>query len=195
MRKIFLTALAVASLSVTAQKKKAPAKSAAPKFATKTVLAKTDGFCFEALGKKDACRIYALAGKDSLQIGTAKATPTNAKIKPFLADATKMINLAWTVNYKQGDPKSRTEDITETHNEIWNPVSKTKVFENVQTVNNISEIVWIDPNKTASKTVDKIRREGSEFTLNQDGTVLLSNKNGQSKLRYDLVRQQFVGTK
>jgi len=196
MRKIFIAWLALTSLAAVAQQKKGPAKSAAPKNSNKTVVAKSDGLSFEAFKKADTYKLYVLAGKDSLQLsGPSKAAPENAIIKSFSAGGTKLYLVNWTAHYKVGDVKSKLEDITETHSEIWNADTKTRVFENTQSADNISEIVWLDPNKTASKTEEKIRRAGMEFTLGADGSVTLKNKAGESKLKFDPVKQQYVSTK
>jgi hypothetical protein len=70
-----------------------------------------------------------------------------------------------------------------------------KVFENVQTVNNVSEIVWLDPNKTASKTVEKIKRDGMECAVSGECEVTLKNKTSQQVLVYDKAAGKFVPKK
>jgi hypothetical protein len=94
-----------------------------------------------------------------------------------------------------GDAKAKLEDITESHTEIWDVAAKKRVFENTNLVNHITEIVWLDPNKTASKTEQKIRREGMECTVSPQGDVLLKNKSSESKFGYDAAQGKFTAKK
>lgn len=191
MKKTLLLLLAISSIAMYGQKKKTKTATA-PK---KTALASIDNISAELSERKDSYRFYTLAGKDTLfakTIAKKNGAPTDVKILPFTAGTSKLHSVVWNEKKTVGDAKSKLENITETHTEIWNIQSKTKVFENVQSVNNITEIVWLDPNKTASKTVEKIKRDGMECTIDKNCEVTLKNKTQQTKYTYDQASQKFV---
>jgi len=194
---ILLLLLVVFSLTAYSQKKKTTAKAPA---INKTILAKTGNISVELIEKKDTYKFYMMSGKDSLlikfiqgRIGTN--VPMDCKITPFTAKGAKLYSLTWTEKSTVGDAKTKLENITETHTEIWDVTAKTKLYENIQKVINITEIVWLDPNKTASKTQEKIRRDGFELTLTPEGDILLKNKTQQDKLTYDTAQKKFVSKK
>lgn len=192
MKKILLLFLAVSSIAMYGQKKKAQTIATTSK---KTVLANADIVSAELAERKDSYRFYAVAGKDTLfakTITKKNGAPTNVKILPFAAGATKLYSIVWNEKKTVGDAKSRLENSTETHTEIWNAASNAKVFDNVQSVSNITEIVWLDPNKTASKTVEKIKRDGMECTIDKNCEVTLKNKTQQTRYMYDQASQKFV---
>jgi hypothetical protein len=73
--------------------------------------------------------------------------------------------------------------------------SQKEVFSNSKLVNNISEKVFLDKNKTASETQDKIRREGFDLVVNTDGTLSQKGKNQENKFSYDAASMSFVDAK
>ncbi len=184
----------VCGLSAFGQKKKPVSKPAAT---AKNMLAKADDLSAEVIQKKNGAVFYALTGKDTLFSSPIPkdGVPTQVKITPFTAGAAKLYGISWTQKKKLGDPKSKLENITESHTEIWDITAKKRVFENTNSVNNITEIVWLDPNKTASKTVEKVRREGMECSLMPTGDVILKSKSQETKYCYDPAGQKFVNKK
>lgn len=196
MQKIFITVLLVVfSFGAFAQKGK---KTSAQPNAKKKVLAKSENITAELLEKKDNYKFYLLVGKDSLTIKSPSGkanVPVDCKIVPFTAKGTKLYSISWIEKSVVGDAKTKIENITYTHTQIWDIAGKAKIMDNVQMVNNITEIVWLDPNNTASKTVDKIRRDGFEFILTKDGDVILKNKTQEDRFSYDAAQKKFVGKK
>ncbi|HLA54925.1 MAG TPA: hypothetical protein VK623_02395 [Flavobacterium sp.] len=200
-KKILLLLLCAFCLSANAQKSKKPAKTkTATTTAKKTTLAKAETLSAELLEKKDNYKFYLLAGKDSIliknisgKIGTN--VPTECKITPFTTKGAKLYSVSWIERNTVGDAKSKLENITETHTEIWDVPNKAQLYANTQMVDNISEIVWLDPNKTASKTVEKIRRDGFELTLLPDGDINIKNKTMEDKLTYDAAQKKYVSAK
>jgi hypothetical protein len=196
-KKILLLLLAICCFSGYSQKNKPVAKAPAAK---KTVLAKSENITLELSEKKDSYRFYMLNGKDSVMIKFIQGrigtnVPMDGKITPFTTKGTKLYSVTWIEKSTIGDAKTKLENITETHTEIWNIATKTKLFENVQKVNNITEIVWLDPNKTASKTQEKIRRDGFELTLTPEGDIILKNKTQQDKMAYDASQKKYISKK
>lgn len=200
MKKFLLLLLVVASVASYGQKKK-PAKGKAVAKTTaakKSVLAKADNLSAELLEKKDSYRFYAMSGTDTLSsksIPKKNGAPADCKITPFGAKGAKLYAISWVEKYSTGDAKTKLENTTETHTEIWDEGTKTKLYDNTQKVINISEIVWLDANKTASKTVEKIRRDGFELTVTPEGDLLLKNKTQQDRLTYDAAQKKFVAKK
>ena len=72
---------------------------------------------------------------------------------------------------------------------------KKQVFSNTQITNKITEIVFLDRLKTASETQEKVRREGFEFVLNPDGTLIQRSKTQENKWVYDKDKMEFVDAK
>ncbi len=187
-------------LSSNAQKPKAKTKSV-----SKTQsLAKAEGVQAILIEQTGPAVFYVVSGAgktaDSLLVKTvidksAEKLPKEVKLKKLSLKGAPLIYVGWTEKKTLGDAKTKLENIVETHSEIWDPATKSRVFENTQTVNNITEIVWLDANKTASKTVDKIRRDGFEFTLNPDGGISLKNKTQQESLSYDADQKKYIAAK
>jgi hypothetical protein len=200
-KKILLLLFCAFCLSANAQKSKKPAKAKVTTVAAKkTILAKAETISAELLEKKDNYKFYLLAGKDSIliknisgKIGTN--VPADCKITPFTAKGTKLYSVSWVEKNTVGDAKTKLENITETHTEIWDVPNKAQLYANTKMVDNISEIVWLDPNKTASKTVDKIRRDGFELTLLPDGDINIKNKTQEDRLTFDAAQKKYVSVK
>ena len=193
MKQLFiLFALALTITTGFAQKKKTPAKS------TKTAsVAKVDNLTAEIKGKTFQLTISD-KGKPTDAIIVKELTndvkPIDMKLSSFTANGTKLYLLQWT---EKSNTKTdlKTEDITMIYSVIYEITSKKQVFSNYQKTTNIVEKVFLDRNKTASETQEKVRKEGFEFVLNPDGSVTQKSKNQENKWSYDPAKQEFVEVK
>ena len=193
MKQLFiLFALAFTITTGFAQKKKTPVKS------TKTAsVAKVDNLTAEIKGKTFQLTISD-KGKPADAIIVKELTndvkPIDMKLSSFAANGTKLYLLQWT---EKSNTKTdlKTEDITMIYSVIYEITSKKQVFSNYQKTTNIVEKVFLDRNKTASETQEKVRKEGFEFVLNPDGSVTQKSKNQENKWSYDAVKQEFVEVK
>ncbi len=178
---ILLSLLFLISLSSFAQKKKKKSKSK-KETSSKLVLASANDLIFEMNTKNGLNKMYLLAGKskDSIPVKSFSTSeilmPTNAKVKQFTANGTTLYNITWTENVTTGDASSKLENSVKTNNQIYDIATKSKLYENIQSVVNITEIVYLDRLKNASETQRRIRKEGSEFVLNADGSFDLKGK-------------------
>ena len=199
MKKIILILFLTSICQSYSQKKKA-VDPASTQIAT---LAKADNITAQLIENKAGYKFYLLVNstgkpdtlflkKSPVKNGTY---PTDCKIKQFTVKGTKLYLVNWNEKTVVGNAKTRLENITYTHSEIWDISKKIRLLENIQTTNNITEIVWLDPNSTASKTVEKVRREGFEFTLTPDGDIMLKNKTQQDKLTYDAAEKKYIAMK
>jgi len=192
MKRIVLLAL-IALLSVNAysQKKKTVAKKPAT---AASGLAKVDNLVAEV--KKGNFQVTINENgkeKDAVIIKTADANfkPTNCKLTALTASGTKLYLLSWTeVTQQKTDLK--TEDITTNFSVIYELASKKQVFSNTQSNTHIVEKVFLDKNKTASETREKMRKDGFEFILNADGSVTQKGKKQDIKWIYDTVKMEYV---
>ena len=182
MKKIvLLSLLLLVSVNSFAQKKKKKLNSK-KETSTKLILATANELIFEMNTKKGQNKMYLLAGKtkDSIQVKSFSTSdnllPLNSKLKQFTASGTTLYNITWTENVITGDASSKLENSVKTNNQIYDVATKTKLYENVQSVVNITEIVYLDKLKNASETQRRIRKEGSEFVLNADGSFDLKGK-------------------
>ena len=116
--------------------------------------------------------------------------PTNCKLSSFMASGVKLYLLSWT-EFSSTKSDIKTEDKTMVYSVIYEIVSKKQVFSNYQLTNHITEKVFLDKNKTASETQEKIRHEGFEFTLNPDGSVTQKNRTQQTTFVYDAAKMEF----
>jgi hypothetical protein len=196
MKKL-LVLFAITLLTTTsfAQKKKAPVKSTK---SAATSSAKVDHLTAEIKGKTFQLTI-AEKGKpaDAMMIKEAieeSNKPTDIKLSSFTANGVKLYLVQWTEkNSTKTDLKA--EDITTIYSVIYEIENKKQVFSNFQKTTNIVEKVFLDRNKTASETQEKVRREGFEFILNADGTVTQKGKNQENKWQYDAAKIDFVDVK
>lgn len=192
---LILLAIALSTTTGFAQKKKAPVKST--KTATTSSTAKVDNLTAEIKGKTFQLTI-AEKGKaaDAITVkelvGDVKLA--DIKLSGFTANGTKLYLLQWT---EKSNIKTdlKTEDITMIYSVIYEIPNKKQVFSNYQKTTNIVEKVFLDRNKTASETQEKVRREGFEFVLNPDGSVTQKSKNQENKWTYDVAQQEFVDAK
>lgn len=184
---LFLTATATVGM---AQKKKSAVK-------TTPTTAKVDNLTAEIKGKMFQLSI-AEKGKtiDAIVVKevTTDVKPTDLKLTGFTANTTKLYLLQWTEkNTFKTDLKK--EDVTTIYSVIYELSNKKQVFSNYQKTTNIVEKVFLDKNKTASETQEKVRREGFEFVLNPDGSVTQKNKAQENKWVYDGTKQEFIEAK
>lgn len=124
----------------------------------------------------------------------AKFSPEDAKITSFTANSTKLYLLTWTEkSATKTDLKS--ENIVTINCQVFNIDTKSMLFSNFQTTNNIVEKVFLDRLKNASETQEKIRREGFVFTLNSDGSIVQKNKTQENKWIYDAASNKYIDAK
>lgn len=188
MKKTFLLILlSVFCLNINAQKKK---KSIA-KITKNNVLAKSENVTVEIV--KNNFNIYVLNGKikDSITIKTIGASnPVDCKLKSFSTKGNKFFLLTYNEKSIVQNP-NKTEDITITNSDIFDILTKTKIYSNIQKSTKITEKVFLDKLKNASETQEKIRNEGYNFTLLPDGDISLNSKTKSSKLSYDVATKQY----
>lgn len=182
-----LTAIATTGF---AQKKKTPIK-------TTPTTAKVDNLTAEIKGKTFQLSI-AEKGKtiDAIVVKelTTDVKPTDLKLTGFTANATKLYLLQWTEkNTLKTDLKK--EDITTIYSVVYELSNKKQLFSNYQKTTNSVEKVFLDKNKTASETQEKVRREGFEFVLNPDGSITQKNKTQENKWVFDTTKQEFIEAK
>ncbi|MEC4005850.1 hypothetical protein OX283_014355 [Flavobacterium sp. SUN052] len=193
MKKVVLVAfIMLISSSIYSQKKKSTkaAKSA-------TALAKVDNLVAEVKSGNFQLTINENGKpKDAIVIKTADAkfAPTNCKLTSFKASGATLYLLTWT-EITQNKTDLKTEDITTIYSNIYEITSKKLVLYNTQLTNHIVEKVFLDKLKNASETQEKMRREGFEFTLNPDGSVIQKNKTQQNNLVYDATKMEYVASK
>lgn len=192
---LILLAIALSTTTGFAQKKKTPVKST--KTATTSSTAKADNLTAEIKGKTFQLTISE-KGKaaDAITVKelVGDVKPADIKLSGFTANGTKLYLLQWT---EKSNIKTdlKTEDITMIYSVIYEIPNKKQVFSNYQKTTNIVEKVFLDRNKTASETQEKVRREGFEFVLNPDGSVTQKSKNQENKWTYDVAKQEFVDAK
>lgn len=134
--------------------------------------------------------------KDAIVVkaADAKFTPTDCKLTAFKANGTTLYLLNWTEK-TLNKTDLKTENITTIYSKVYDVTTKAEVFSNYQTTNNIVEKVFLDRLKNASETQEKIRREGFEFILNPDGSIVQKNKTQENKWTYDAKAVKYVDAK
>ncbi|WP_295335876.1 hypothetical protein [Flavobacterium sp.] len=200
MKKIVIfTFMALLSLNAYSQKKtrgeteRSRAKTTAKSTAT-AGLAKADNLVVEI--KKGNFQLTINENgkeKDAVIVKPADANfkPTNCKLIALTASGAKLYLLTWTeVTQQKSDLK--TEDITTNFSVIYEITSKKQVFSNTQTNSHIIEKVFLDKNKTASETREKMRKDGFELVLNPDGTLTQKGKKQDIKWVYDATKMEYV---
>ncbi len=191
MKKLFLLILiSFFCINANAQKK----KKSNIKITKTNVLAKTDNISVEI--NNNNLNLYINNGKlkDSINIKSLTITPTECKIKAFTTKNNTFYLLTYLEKSMIQNP-NKSEDITVTNSEIYDIVSKTKVYGNIQKTTKITEKIFLDRLKNASETQEKMRNEGYIFALMTDGDISLSSKTKSSKLTYDLTTKQFIENK
>jgi hypothetical protein len=164
-------------------------KKSVKALATITSLAKADNLVAEVKGGNFQLTID---GKDAIIVKPvdAKFTPIDCKLTPFKASGTSLYLLTWTEK-SQTKTDLKTEDIVTVYSNIYDKTTKKAIFENKQLTNNITEKVFLDKLKQASETQQKIHREGFEFKLNADGSVIQKNKTKEYKLVYNATKMVY----
>lgn len=168
-------------------------KKIVKKIAPSIVLAKADNLTAELLNTNFYLFITTKTNsKDTLLLKSfdSNKVPSECKIVPFTAKGTKLYCVSWTEKTLT-ETKLKTEDATAFVTEICDSGSKTKVLSNVQTTTKIKEIHFLDKNQTVSETLEKIRREGFEFSLNPQGDVVLKNKTQENKMSYNAANKRY----
>lgn len=194
-RIVILTFMALLSLNTYSQKKtRGEAQRSGAKPTAAAGLAKVDNLLAEV--KKGNFQLTINENgkeKDAIIIKPADASfkPTNCKLTVVTASGTKLYLLTWTeVTQQKTDLK--TEDTTTNYSVIYEITSKKQVFSNTQSNTHIVEKVFLDKNKTASETREKMRKDGFEFVLNPDGTVTQKGKKQDIKWVYDAAKMEYV---
>ncbi len=192
MKKIaLLMILTLFTVSATAQKKKAVAKKTAPKI---TALAKADNLSADMAGNKFMVSVTNGKVKDTLfsrPFDPAKTLPADFKITPFKAKGVQLYAISWTQK-NISESKLKNEEALTTFTEIWDASAKKQIIANNQITTKVSEIVFLDKNKTVSETQQKMRREGFELTITPEGDIVLKNKTQENRMTYDAGQQKFV---
>lgn len=184
---LFLTATATVGM---AQKKKSAVKTTPTTVKVDNLTAEIKGKMFQLSIAEKGKTIDAIVVKEV----TTDVKPTDLKLTGFTANTTKLYLLQWTEkNTLKTDLKK--EDVTTIYSVIYELSNKKQVFSNYQKTTNIVEKVFLDKNKTASETQEKVRREGFEFVLNPDGSVTQKNKTQENKWVYDGTKQEFIEAK
>jgi hypothetical protein len=206
MKKTFLL-LFVALLSTVSYAQKSKKTKASPKTkvvaSNKKVVAKADNITAEFFKGKEVSKLYLLvpnaAKADTVTIKTftdkVNNLPVEVRITPFMAKGTKLYSVTWTEKSKVGDAKTKLEESTENHTEIFDLSTRTNVYSNTQKTTNITEIVFLDAVKVVSETQQKVRREGMELTVLPDGDLLLKNKQTQTKYTYKPEEKKYTAKK
>lgn len=120
--------------------------------------------------------------------------PTGCKLTSFKTSSISLYLLSWQEKTNTKTP-TKTEDIVTIYTKVYDITTKKEVFSNYQITNNITEQVFLDKNKTVSETQNKIRREGFEFTLNPDGSIIQKSKNQENKWVYDATKKEYLDAK
>ncbi len=126
----------------------------------------------------------------TIKLVDSKFAPMDCKLTAFKASGTTLYLLTWTEK-TQIKTDLKTEDIVTIYSNIYDKTAKKLVFENKQLTNNITEKVFLDKIKQASETQQKVRREGFEFKLNPDGSVVQKNKAKEYKLVYNATKMMY----
>lgn len=164
-----------------------------------TVLAKSDDLTAELIKNKNQQVFYVFrnekgAKKDTLLIKPIdKNVPAECKITTFKVKDTPLCCISWTEK-NITETKNKNEEALSTFSEIWEPGTKTQILSNVQTTTKIKEIVFLDKGQNASETQERMRREGFEFTLTNEGDVILKNKSQESRMTYNPTDKKYVNS-
>lgn len=170
---------------------KKPAKK--PAASSASVLAKSDNLTAEFIGNNLYLFVQNKSSRDTILLKRFdKVTvPVNPKIAKFSAKGAPLYSVSWS-EVKRNETKLKTEEATTICTEICDIEAKSKVLSNAQTTTRISEIVYLDKNKTVSETQDRIRREGFEYIQLPNGDIVLKNKTQENKMTYNPAERKFV---
>lgn len=197
MKKLFMLALALSlttTVSVAQKSKKSKGKAKVTAVAGPKSLAKADNLSVDYA--KNNLFVTIAPSKDTISLRKSTLSdPTEVAVKPISCSGNQMYCVTWTEKKKQGDAKTKLEDITQKHTMIVDVPSKAKVLENIEIANHITEKVYLSADKYVSETQEKTRREGFECSVAANGEVFLKNKSTQTKLVYDPNTKKFVAKK
>lgn len=136
-------------------------------------------------GKKENVILKEITAKDKTEF------PEDVKISSITIGGIKLYHFSYTEKTTTTIP-NKTENATITTNEIWEFAStKVKIFSNTHKLINIKEKQFLDKNKTASQDVEKVRREGFEFSLTKENDIVLSSKTQSNKFRFNVTTRRF----
>ncbi len=179
MKKILLLVLLVFSCGIYSQKKKKIVKKAP----ASEVIAKNNDLTAEIF-KSDFYLFKNVNGvkKDTLLLKTftEKVTPLECVITTFVAKAIPLYCITWKEN-KKIDTKLKKENTDISIAQIWNPATKTLVYNNIQTTSKIEEQVFLDKLKTVSETQQKVHKDGYAFSLLPDGDIVQKGKSSETR--------------
>lgn len=189
-KKYFLIALLLMSTAGFSQKKKAVKKTTAK--SSLIVLTKAGNLSAEY----DKNKLYLFTDvlrKDTIVLKKFETptVPAECKITPFTTKGVPLYCITWTEK-NVPDAKLKNEEATTIFNAIWDVSTKTQILANNQTTTKITEIVFLDKNKTVSETQEKLRKEGFEFTLTKEGDVILKNKAQENKMTYSVADKKYI---
>lgn len=190
---IFLVFITFLTSNGIAQKKKSSSKK--PEIADS--FAKLDNLVAEI--KKGDFRLTIIENGEEtdaliIKAADAKFSPIECKLISFNTNVIKLYLLSWKEKI-QIKTDLKTEDITTVYSVIYEITNKKQVFSNTQLSKHITEIVFLDKNKTVSETQEKMRNEGFELIVNPDGTLTQKNKTQKNILVYDKLKMEFVPKK
>ena len=192
MKKLLIVLfLSVSTLSMQGQKGKAKSPKSNPP------LAKLDNINVEVKeGNYQLTITENGTPKDAIVIKSVDATfaPTNCILKSFKANGVTLYLLTWSekVTLKTD---TKTEVSTVNNSNVYDVTAKKQVFANAQTTTDITEKVFLDKNKTVSETQQRKRKEGMEFVLNPDGSIIQKAKSQDYKWTYNASKIEYVEVK
>lgn len=197
MKKLFfITLLSLCALTSNAQKKRST-KSAKPK---NEILAKLDDVSAEIITINKE-RNLVLFIKNGVGVDTLKMKvvdkafkPSNFVLKPIMVKNTKLYVVTWNETILE-KTKTKVVNANVTESQIMNPVTNAILIGNTQKDSHIKETVFLDANKTASHEVEKNRKEGFQFVLNDDGTLILKTKTQENHYAYNPTTDKYEPTK
>lgn len=192
-RTILVAVIALASVSVFAQKK--GTKKSVAKPSSSNVLAKS-GDVSAQIGKDFFYVSTNSTGKDTIGIKKLATGifPKDCTLKTFSAKGTPLYQLTWT---EEATTKTelKTEVKKTVYSQIINPATKEKLFSNQNTVTNITEKVFLDRLKNASETQERVRREGFDLEVTPEGDLVQKNKSQQNNYVFSEPDKKYVSGK
>lgn len=184
MKKLFVVAfLSLFALNVHAQKNK--------------VLGKAENLTAEIVpngkGKKLIVNVKGASGTETLDVKTVANSDLHPKdfvIKYINANGVKLCYITWKEQITtQTKMKKEVADIIES--QIWNPETKTLLVGNTQKSIYIKETKYLDKRRTATHEVEKRKKQGFEFVLNKDGSIILKTSKQQNHYAYNKANNRY----
>jgi len=189
MKKIFLfLCVGLLTLNGFSQKKKSSTKTPS----SASALPKVDNLQVEIKNGKFQVTISEKGKTNDMLIVKdvdAAFTPKDCKLTSFTASGVKLYLLTWT-ELSTIKSTNKTEDKTTIYSVIYEITTKKQVYSNYQLTNHITEKVSLG-GTGASETQEKMRREGFEFVLNPDGSIIQKNKTQQTTFVYEKDKMEF----